>query len=390
MNFKRGFHSLRLAAVTLSCLYAAPVAALAEEPLPQAEESDVATLPPSTPHRVVVLEPLGGTAAKIVNGDAGTIQGTLTVPTLGVPAIDPNGKYFYVLETIWSKGVRGVRQDMITVYDAKTLNLEAEIPLPGRLIIQALPANFALSADGKRAFVYNMQPASSMIVVDLERRKVVDTVEIPGCALAFPWRNAGFSSLCGDGAIANIAYDAKGKPQLTRTEPFFDADNDPIFEQSLADPATGAAVFLSYTGKIYQAKLGPTTTVEAPWSLQEAAGMRPAGVAAQDLAWRPGGRQLFAWHHASGKLYVLMHTGNHWTHKQAGAEVWVADLATHKVVKRIELPFEVASIAVSQDDKPLLYLMGEAGGLGVMDAQTGAMRGVHKALGGQLALVPGV
>jgi methylamine dehydrogenase heavy chain len=32
-------------------------------------------------------------------------------------AIDPAGKFYYVAETIWSKGNRGTRQDMVTVYD---------------------------------------------------------------------------------------------------------------------------------------------------------------------------------------------------------------------------------------------------------------------------------
>ena len=90
----------------------------------------------------------------------------------------------------------------------------------------------------------------------------------------------------------------------------------------------------------------------------------------QELAWRPGGSQLAAYHKASGKLFVLMHPGNYWTHKHGGTEVWVLDTKTHALVscdfsrpcrrakarrgKRV--PY-YADIGVSQDAKPLLYLL---------------------------------
>ncbi len=382
--------TLRLTSITAALLLAslAPGVAAAQDLVPQAEESDVATLPPSSPHRVVILEPFGYTGAKIIDGDSGKLEGIFTVPPAGVPALAPNGQRFYVLETFYSKYLRGVRTDQITVYDATTLKIVAEIPLPGRLFMSAVPANFSISADGKRAFVYNMQPASSVIVVDLEKLKVANTVELPGCALSYPWRNLGFSSLCGDGALVNISFDEKGKPKLSRTEPFFDADQDPIFENSLVDPVTGEAVFLSYTGKIYRAKLGQATSVEKPWTLQEAAGQQAPGIGAQDVAWRPGGRQLMAWHRKSGQLYVLMHMGVPWGHKAPGAEIWVADLDARKVVRRIEIPIPAKSIAVSQDDQPLLYVLTETGDLGILDAKTGAVKNLVERFGGQLALVP--
>jgi methylamine dehydrogenase heavy chain len=36
----------------------------------------------------------------------------------------------YVAETYWSKGFRGERSDMVTVYNPKTLEITDEIPLP--------------------------------------------------------------------------------------------------------------------------------------------------------------------------------------------------------------------------------------------------------------------
>ena len=39
------------------------------------------------------------------------------------------------------------------------------------------------------------------------------------------------------------------------TKPFFDANKDPIYEDSFVDRATGKALFLSYTGLVYPATL---------------------------------------------------------------------------------------------------------------------------------------
>ena len=47
--------------------------------------------------------------------------------------------------------------------------------------------NFHLSASGSRAYVYIMRPASSVVWVDLKKQAVGGTVEVPGCALVFPW-----------------------------------------------------------------------------------------------------------------------------------------------------------------------------------------------------------
>jgi hypothetical protein len=52
--------------------------------------------------------------------------------------------------------------------------------------------------------------------------------------------------------------------------------------------------------------------------------------------WRVGGAQHLAVHAPSGRLYVLVHRGGPDTHKQAGSEVWVYDLATRQRVQRIE------------------------------------------------------
>lgn len=372
-----------------------PALALAQPAVPQAEQMDVATLKPSYPHRLFVMDSYEDSGVKILDGDTLTIEGLIPAASSSVFALDPAGRYFYVCESIWTLGNRGTRQDMISVYDTRTLNLVNEISLPtGRLMVDSLDHDCDISASGKYAYVYNMQPASSVTVVDLGQRRVAATVELPGCALAFPWGDDGFSSLCGDGTVASVTLPGGSDPgPVTHTARFFNPDEDPIFSESLVDRTNGRAFFLSYTGLVYPAQLGEHPSIDKPWSLQVAAGLPAAGTGAQQLAWRPGGLNMIVWHKGLNRLYVLMHPGAHWTQKQAGTEVWVLDIASHNLIKRIELPQPAVSIAISQDSSPLLYLLTENGdnptSVITLDPETGQQKAKSTTPGGRVAWVPG-
>jgi methylamine dehydrogenase heavy chain len=373
--------------------------AQAAEPELAAEASDVATLPPNPPHRFFT----GGFRAQsftIFDADTGKMEGSIPAGYVANLAIAPDNGRFYVSETYWTHGARGLRQDLVSIYDARSLNLVKEISLPGRALVQKIQ-NFDISASGSRAYVYIMMPVASVVWVDLKSQAVGGTVEIPGCALVFPFGDDGFSSLCGDGSLATVVIPASGPAKVTHTQPFFDANKDPIFEDSLVDRATGKAIFISYTGLVYEAQLGAATKVSEPWSIQKAAGYEPAGTGVQELAWRPGGSQLAAYHKASGKLFVLMHPGNYWTHKHGGTEIWVLDTRTHALVSRFPLRAVPSSglgndpvpyyqnIGVSQDAKPLLYLLNEEGNDVVLDATTGTELRKIEFAGGELVSVPG-
>jgi methylamine dehydrogenase heavy chain len=97
-------------------------------------------------------------------------------------AFDPMGKNFYVAQTIWSKLDRGTRQDNLLAYDVTTLKLVAEVPIPGRMLIGNRTHNLVITGDGKKALIYNMQPSSSVNVVDLEKKAFEQKIELPGCA----------------------------------------------------------------------------------------------------------------------------------------------------------------------------------------------------------------
>lgn len=262
--------------------------------------------------------------------------GSVHISPMANVQFDPAGRYIYVAETIWTKGNRGTRQDMISVYDIKTLKLVTEIPLPGRLLTGNRNQTFALSADGKLGYVYEMAPATSIIVVDLVRRKVAQTVEIGGCGMVFAAGNDKVAALCGDGTLSTITI-AGSKNTVAQSNAFFAADDDPIFDNSVTDPRTGKAIFLSYTGMVYETTIGGSAPVGPGWSLQEAAGMARVTNAPLQPSWLPGGRQLMAYHAPSNRLFVLMHMGEFWSQKEDGEELWEVDLGAHKVIARHRL-----------------------------------------------------
>jgi methylamine dehydrogenase heavy chain len=371
------------------CLAAAPILAVAADtpsptpppsqpvmPRPEplkAEVSDVATLAPTTPHRLFSLG--WGGSIVIYDGDKGKIEGQVPVGHDGAIALAPDNSRIYVSETMWTHGNRGTRLDLLSVYDSKTLNLVKEIELPGRALVGMKMRDLDVNASGSRAYVYSMRPAASIVWVNLANQSLGGTVEIPGCAMAFAWGEDGVSSLCGDGSMAIVSAPAGASATVTHSKPFFDAANDPIFDNSLIDHASNTAVFLTYTGLIYKATLGAEPVIDKPWSIQESAGFKRAGTGVAELAWRPGGVMPIAWHKDSERIYVLMHGGDYWSHNSSATEIWVLNLKTHALLMRYPIGAKpgvaVKSIVVSQKAKPLIYLLTEDDGDIILDADTG-------------------
>lgn len=360
--------ALALPAASAAAQEQAAAPAATPPPLPS-EKPDTALLPPATPHRYFLSGRGGGVT--IINGDTAKIEGTVNGSGSFGFAVAPDQSRFYVSETIWTRQNRGKRQDLLSIYDGASLELLHEIELPGRLIASGRTPYFNISADGERGYVYNFEPAPSVITVDLTRRKVLSETPTPGCGLVFPFRNDGFASLCADGSLLSVTLDARGRANATTAPVFFDSENDPVFEESIVDRSTGNAFFLTYTGLVHQVQLGAEPAFQPAWSLQRAAGLGPATTAPDHKTWRPGGRRPLAYHRPSGRLYVLMHEGRHWTQKQAGSQVWVLDAKTQEIVRRFDLPTDGYVVSVTQDATPLLYVTSEEGTLYVMDPETG-------------------
>lgn len=369
--------------ILLAC--GAVLVAAAAPPLSEPEVSDVAVMPAPTPHRLFLMDML--TDTRIIDGDSGQILGGVSTAQSSNVAVSPDQSAIYVAESIWTKHNRGTRQDMISVYDGKTLKLTKEIAIPGRVLMAPKLQLFTLSRSGKTAYVYNMDPSSSVQVVDLEAGKFLRTVEIPGCALIFPFGEDGFSSVCGDGSLATVQLTASG-PVLNKGKPFFDADRDPVFEDSAIDETRGVVMFVTYTGLVHEVQLGPSPKFQKPWSLQQAAGFKPPAPDDRELAWRPGGTRPMAWHKASNRLFVLMHPSGHWRQKEAGTEIWIADLAKHEIVKRVPLSEPVASIAVTQDNDARLFAVTKSQKLMVLKASDGEVVKTQDNVGYVVPMVP--
>ena len=94
----------------------------------------------------------------------------------------------------------------------------------------------------------------------------------------------------------------------------------------------------------------------------------------QDKAenWRIGGMQPVTLHSARQHLYMVMHQGDFFTYELPGTEIWVYDLETRARVEKITTRHPSLSIAVSQDDNPLLYTITEdLSALDIYDASSG-------------------
>lgn len=323
-----------------------------------AEPHVTAVLKPTNPRRLYVLDTAfpAAEAAKtyILNGETGAIEGMFNQAYWPNFAVSPDGTELYAVDSYWEKHTRGKRSDYIVVRDARTLEVKQDIPLPaGRLLIVSKKYNFDVTPDGHYGLTYNLAPQTAVTVTDLKTRKSVGAIGIPGCALIFAQAPNRFSTLCADGAIATVTFDPSAKASIKRAAQIFDAKNDPAFEHSAWDKRDQMLYLVTYHGYVVPVSLAADQAVAgAKWSLTTDA-ERAAG-------WLPGGWQVSHFHSRKRRLYVLMHQGRNWTHKNSGTEVWEFDATTGKRLQRITLPEPAQSVAVSQDADALLYTIADS------------------------------
>lgn len=345
--------------------------------MPPREQVTIRELPPVSAHWVAVMSPFAGsitvTPVVLVDGDSLQVIGMLSGGIAGMFAAAPDHKQFYMADTFYSRGTRGERTDVVTIYDARKLAPVGEIVIPPKrqLSIQD-PTSMGVTTDGRFLLVANLTPATSVTVVDLQGRKVTGEIGIPGCAEILALGAREFTSVCGDGSMLTTQFDdnARATAQKRTAKPFFDVEKDPVFAQ----PAMFGkqADFVSYSGIVYPMDLGssPARPGES-WPLLSASEKK--------ADWRPGGWQPVSGYAPGHLLFVLMHQGGEVTHQDAGPEVWVYDVRQHKRVDRIPLPQKANSIMVSRDGKPLLFAAAtQPGMLEAFSALDGKYLGVVK------------
>jgi methylamine dehydrogenase heavy chain len=304
--------------------------------------------------------------AYLIDADQGRMLGVLSTGFSFISVLTPRaGAVIYSPETYFSRGTRGTRTDVVTLYDAGTLDPIGEIVIPSKRA-SALPmhAMQVLTDDDRFLLIYNFTPAQSTTVVDTRSRKFVGELDTAGCALVYPTGPRSFFSICADGGLLSVTLDDDGKSARQVHSPaLFDVKKDPVTEKAVRLANTW--YFVSYDGDIYPIRTdGAKPSLDTRWSLttkEERA-----------AEWRPGGLQQLAIHRSTGRLYAIMHQGSRYTHKDPGKEVWVFDVKTRKKLQRLSMKNDVSSIEVSQDDRPLLYgaFLGSSA-LDIYDASKG-------------------
>ena len=343
-------------------------------PLPEEVLPSVQPMPDNWPKSWVLFHDLN--FASILDGRLALVdtrspdrplKGLVRAAQFANELVAPERGEIYTAETFYTRLTRGERTDAITIWDMKTLQPKGEIVLPGakRQLSVTYPNVFQFTNGGKWALVANFTPAQSVTVVDLEGRKVLGEIDLPGCTQIYPSGQRGFSSLCADGSIFSVTLDDKGQAASSGSvAKVQDIDRQPLFGTPAMVGRT--AWFVSYYGMVQGIDLAGPVAKPLPGAFSVG---RADGGAPQ---WRPGGWQVIA-SDARGLLYVLMSpNGREGSHKDGGTEVWVVDPVKKTRLSRIALKGQGLAIAVTREDTPQLIVARADGVIDVHDAATGA------------------
>ena len=347
-------HMAGLALLTATFL---PTEGLALEP----EQIGVKTLPNPTETWLMARDGLG--TLYIFDSATGDMHGLLGISQF-TPAVQPNlqATEFYAAESYYSRNTRGERTDVLTIYDMPTLNPKAEIKIPNKLAALPFRRYIALLDDQRFLAIFNLTPAQSVSVVDLQNQSFVTELSTPGCALTIPTVDRAFLQLCGDGKIQLIRLGTDGNEQArVRSRAFFDIPKDPVFDKT-ARTAEGW-LLLSYEGQVFDVSVeDEKIDISDAWQLLD------DDQRAEN--WRPGGGQFFTYHEGLDLLFVLMNNVGGYSHDHAGNEVWVYDRSAKRLVSRLPLPQKGTNVFVSRNDDALLTVTGTDRQLHVYDVKT--------------------
>ena len=323
--------------------------------------------------------PLDG-RAYLVDADSGAFLGMVSGGYVQGPLqLSPDGKNFSMVSTYYSRGTRGTRTDVISFYDIKSLDQTGEVEIPPKQMkVLPLLGQSIRTDDDRFQIVTNFTPEQSITVVDVPARKLVGETETPGCTLVYPVSARRFMMLCGDGSLQTATLSDTGTLSLGKaSKPFF-TEQDPAHEKPVR---IGPASWLFQTfdsEAVVVDGSGPVPVVKKRWSMID-----------KDVAgWRTGGVQPIAYHAGTQRLFTLMHQGGPATRQDPGTEIWVFDATTGTRLQRIAMDGPATAIAVSEDDKPLLYTaMFTVPNLVVYDAASGKKLRVIEQMGNAITVL---
>ena len=315
-------------------------------------------LGPAAPTWFVVKAGLG--AGYVFDAADGEMIGTLSL-TPWTPTVRRNAARgeIYAAETHYSRRHDGERTDVLRIYAHETLAPVGEVPIPNK--IAALHRHYlGVLSGGRFVTVFNMTPAQSVSVVDVENRRFVGEISTPGCAVTLPTGERGFLMMCGNGTLQWIGLDENGdEANRVRSPSFFSVEDDPLFDQPTRTSAGWQ--FLSFAGLTMEATVdNGEIAIGESWSI----------LGEDDEGWRPGGDQPAAFHPGHDLLVVLMHQGGVDTQEQEGTEAWVLDRTTQRRIGRISFEAPASGLLVVDGDEPLL-LAAIGGSVHVFELATG-------------------
>ena len=260
----------------------------------------------------------------------------------------PSRNELFAVETYFSRGTRGTRSDMVTVYDPLTLSPKREIAIPPKRINALGNTGLSVLSDDERfLLVLNFTPAQSISIVDLDADRFVGEVETPGCASIYPAGARDFYSICGDGSFLHLRLGEQGQVLLNeRSQPLFDPLKDLL--TTAASRIGDTWYFVSQENNAYAIQMDAEhLSLTKQWSL--------LSDDEREDDWRISGVQHTAVHGQSNRLFVLMHQGGPETFQEPGTEVWIYDVTTGERLKSIELEEQSIAIGVSPGVEPRLY-----------------------------------
>jgi methylamine dehydrogenase heavy chain len=319
---------------------------------------DVGTIEGFDHHWITVNR---GNTVFMINAKTGHVGGTLAVSNFS-PAIAPHmdvGR-IYAYGSYYSRGLYGDRTDLVVVYDAATASPIAEIDLPHMPAGIGHPGMMGL-INNKYVGLWNISPATSVSVVDIENLNFVTEVAMPSCSGINP-EGQGWISICGDGTALYIELDANGQvARRIQSAPFFDVFNDFLYDYSV--PAADGWMFMSVDGLLRKVKLnGNALEVSEPFNINPITnGTRDVnGVAfPNDDHWRVAGSQIFAYHDSEALLATVMRDGGgHEVFDKYGTEIWVYNMLTGNRGLRVKLDngVEARGVMFTPGPDPLMVI----------------------------------
>src|SRR5829696_1864376 len=179
----RAVRNLAGIGVVALLVLAAPLARPASAPLAVDQLGAVATLPAASPHWVwvndVVFPHMADGQALLIDGDTGQFLGMLSTGFGFNRIVLPrSGEVIFSPETYFSRGTRGERTDVVTLYDPHSLLPLEEIAIPAKRSSNLpMMADVDLTDDDRFLLIYNCNPGQSVTVVDTQTRKLVGETE---------------------------------------------------------------------------------------------------------------------------------------------------------------------------------------------------------------------